>query len=435
MNREWAGALVEARLGRQAQDRLEAAVVLEAWGGVPAREALAFGTALVADDLLAEASRTADSYADHDERHRLWTDALALVTAVVAIAAWSAPMSADLGVAVVARALILALPLTLGLQWFVQSRYFASREGLSRLKGDRVLAAATSIAIVLLPSLVLGLAGFVAGVLTVTWVGGAIVSRRGWGAGYALLVLAVAAALEAGASSLLSIGGAAVAIMCTIVIILAKTNVDEGSGAPWRRALLAGLIGSTLGLMLVADPSVGWGVRGALPALALIPSTLAGFVGGLQLSRLRAAIPEALHAVSVSKARQRSLLNAAFAVVATASALLVATATALSLILTVASEALGTPVAAPGLLLGFGVISLATLFLTLLEAFGHARVALAAVVGGVAAEIGLRITIATPFAGGGLVLAGAAATIIALPSVIVLLLHQGRTLATALWIL
>ncbi|MEA2229791.1 MAG: hypothetical protein QOF04_3421, partial [Solirubrobacteraceae bacterium] len=39
---------VEARLGREPQDMLEAAVVLEAWAGVPAGEALRSGRAIMA---------------------------------------------------------------------------------------------------------------------------------------------------------------------------------------------------------------------------------------------------------------------------------------------------------------------------------------------------------------------------------------------------
>jgi hypothetical protein len=37
----YARALVEARLGRPSQDVIEAAVVLEAWGGLAAQDALA----------------------------------------------------------------------------------------------------------------------------------------------------------------------------------------------------------------------------------------------------------------------------------------------------------------------------------------------------------------------------------------------------------
>ena len=45
--------LVEARLGRPPQDMLEAAVVLEAWAGVPAQSALA-----AARELMPDAPRT-----------------------------------------------------------------------------------------------------------------------------------------------------------------------------------------------------------------------------------------------------------------------------------------------------------------------------------------------------------------------------------------
>ena len=42
--------VVEARLGREPQDMLEAAVVLEAWAGIPAGEALQSGRAIMASD-------------------------------------------------------------------------------------------------------------------------------------------------------------------------------------------------------------------------------------------------------------------------------------------------------------------------------------------------------------------------------------------------
>ncbi len=41
---QYAAGVIEARLGRGAQDVLEAAVVLEAWGGVRAGRALIFGS-------------------------------------------------------------------------------------------------------------------------------------------------------------------------------------------------------------------------------------------------------------------------------------------------------------------------------------------------------------------------------------------------------
>ncbi len=55
--------LVRARLGREPQDMLEAAVVLEAWAGVPAQRALDTGRALMpaapAEPLLSQAKAAA----------------------------------------------------------------------------------------------------------------------------------------------------------------------------------------------------------------------------------------------------------------------------------------------------------------------------------------------------------------------------------------
>jgi uncharacterized membrane protein (DUF441 family) len=87
-----------------------------------------------------------------------------------------------------------------------------------------------------------------------------------------------------------------------------------------------------------------------------------------------------------------------------------------------------------GLLIGFGLVALATLLVALLEAMGRGRWALTAVALAVAAEAGVRLAGSDPFPGTGLVVGGALAVFLVLPAVVGQLVRPARTLATAMWI-
>ena len=92
--------------------------------------------------------------------------------------------------AVVERALRLALPLTLALQWALRSRYSRPPVGAAGLRAAAARVALGAAAIVVLPALALGESGALAGLLTLTWTAGTILIRRGWTPSTALLVLA-----------------------------------------------------------------------------------------------------------------------------------------------------------------------------------------------------------------------------------------------------
>jgi hypothetical protein len=87
-----------------------------------------------------------------------------------------------------------------------------------------------------------------------------------------------------------------------------------------------------------------------------------------------------------------------------------------------------------GLLVGFGLVALATLLVSLLEAMGRGRWALVAVACAAAAEAAIRAAGSDPFPGTGLVVGGTLAVVLVLPAVIGQLIRPARTLATALWI-
>ena len=111
-------------------------MVLEAWAGVPARSALA-----AARELMPEAPRTAQPSVGRLPAPSVHQAGLlpgaAFIVTVIAIACWASPLAASLGGRVVEHGLMLALPLTLALQWGLQSRYLNHPQGVAQLAGRR----------------------------------------------------------------------------------------------------------------------------------------------------------------------------------------------------------------------------------------------------------------------------------------------------------
>lgn len=433
LNGERARGIVRARLGRPAQDLLEAAVVLEAWGGVPSEAALTLDPAVL--PARAEPELTARSWtADEDEaREGIVSEGIALLVAIVAVATWAGPLSRQLGAAALEHALRLALPLTLALQWTLRSRYLGRPSGLRCLGEERgrVLAAAIALGI---PLTLVPRYGPLAGCLVLIWVGGTLLARRGWGLGYAALVAGEALALGAHAPAARSLAGLAVAVssLCVIAVATGRGPAPEAPGR-LRRALAAGAIGAVLGGLLVGDRTLGWGVHGAFPGLALAPSVIGSLWGGYHLWQFHAAVPRGLRGVPLAQAVAHIPGGPATRILLGALARLVGVTIVLSLlVLAAAPWTQGTD--RPGLFVAFGSAALVCLFVSLHESLGYPRWAFAAA----AASLGIELAIgrwlhpATP--GLALSVAGAAGTLLALGPLIRRLRSPGRMLATALWI-
>lgn len=425
--------LVEARLGRPPQDMLEAAVVLEAWAGVSAEAALAAASATMP----AEPARPQPSVGRlprRRDREGVLVDGAAFLLTVVAIACWAAPLADSAGLRAVELALTLALPLTLALQRALGSRFLDRPQGIAELARHRAALLAGAAAVLVLPALVLGTGGLLAGLLTVTWTGGTVLIRRRWPALYVVVILAATAAMLAGAPAGTVLALAAATTLLAVVLAL------RGSARVARRSLgraepvaIAGAIGIGLGAMLVLDRTVSW-TEGAVPALALIPSTLAALLAGHHLRHLELAIPSALSGVAAGAGRRPGLGHGPTRVMLGAIALLLALSAALSAPLLWLSPWLGQSARGAGVLVGFAVVALASMLVGLLETLGRGRWALVAVSCGAAAEAVVAVTHARPFAGAGLVAGGLVVALLVLPAVAALLRRPATTLATALWI-
>jgi hypothetical protein len=429
-----AGGVVHARLGRPPQDLLEAVVVLEAWGGVPTLSAFGVGGAVLAPDALPAATQPDRSTTPADgERESVVAESIALLVAILAIAAWAGPLSSAIGASVLARALEVALPVTLALQWMLRSRYLSRRAGLRCLLEDRfplaLLAIAIGAGLALLPG-----AGPIAGAFVAIWVAGTLIARRGWGLVYAGLVLGEAVALAYGAparGSLAILAG--VTLLGAGLAIATSGTASEEELGRLGRALAAAAIGALLGGMLVADTSLGWGVRGAFPALALVPSVVGSCWGGFYLWQFHEAIPRGLRGVPLAQASERIARGPAARIVAGALVRLVGVTVLLSLLVIVTGEwTRGTD--RTSLFVAFGCAALVCLFVSLHESLGFVRWAFLSAAAALVVELAVRRWLPAQQPGAALVAGATVGTVLALAPLTVRLRSSGRLLGTALWI-
>jgi Co/Zn/Cd efflux system component len=424
--------VVAARLGRDPQDMLEAAVVLEAWSGLRAGEALRSGQAVMqAAD--ATAQESVGAVPDEPEDERQGAQALTLLVTVVAIAWWAAPLTRALRPGVAADALVLALPASVAAQWALQARYLSRPDGLGLLAARwRVLVLVLAAGLGL-GTLVLGTAGLVGTALAAIWTGGLVLVRRGWALLYGAAVCLGTAGMLAELPALAMVAGVAgtVAAGVAFALVRAEAGLPRHPAQP-ARVLVAGAIGAGLGILLVGDRSLDWATD-AGPALALLPSTAASLWAGRHLWRFQRTIPVSLAGVPVSRAASRRLALRSLRVLGGALGRLAIVTAALSGVL-LGVAWLGGPDADAGVLAGFGLVAVATLLVGVLEAVGRGRWALAAVACGVGAEVGERFGHPLGIQAGGLIAGAAAVLLVALPAVMALLATPARTLATVLYV-
>jgi hypothetical protein len=424
--------VVAARLGRDPQDMLEAAVVLEAWSGLRAGTALRSGQEVMRA-APATAQESVGAVPDEPEDERQGAQALTLLVTVVAIAWWAAPLASALRAGVAADALLVALPASVAAQWALQCRYLSRPDGLGQLAARWRLLPLALIGGLGIGTAALGVAGLVGGALAAIWTGGLILVRRGWALLYGAIVCLGTAGMLAGLSAVAMVGAVAAAVAAGVAVALLRAEAAQSPHPPQRaRVLVAGAIGAGLGILLVADRSLNWATD-AGPALALLPSTAASLWAGRHLWRFQRSIPVSLAGVPVSRAASRDLAWRSLRVLGGALARLAALTSLLSGVL-LAVAWLGGPDADAGVLTGFGLVAVATLLVGVLEAVGRGRWALAAVACGVAAELGERLWHHLPLEAGGLIAGAGAVLLVALPAVMALLATPARTLATVLYV-
>jgi hypothetical protein len=427
-----AGAVIRARLGRPPQDVLEAAVVLEAWGGLPAEAALRIGPRVLTGALRSTDPRRWRP-SDQEGRNAVLAEGISLLAAILAIAVWAGPLSDALGSSVFEHALRIALPVTLALQWAIRSRYLSRRAGFACLAEDWF---GLTIALAVLAACLMAIpdSGPIALMLVAIWGGGTVLTRRGWGLAYGAMLVLEAVWLVSGqpaVASLIVLTG--VTLAAVVFAIVSAHEIALQPPGRLSRALTAGVIGGLLGGLLVGDPSLGWGIHGTFPALALVPSVVGSFWGGYHLWQFHEEIPRGLRGVSLARASSSMARGPATEIVLQALYRLVGITVVLSLlVLLIAHWTEGTD--AVSLFVAFGCAALVCMFVSLLESLGYVRWALFCAGASVAVELFVCRVLGTPVAGAGLIAGGVVGTLLALLPLVGTLRFPGRVLATALWI-
>jgi hypothetical protein len=223
---------------------------------------------------------------------------------------------------------------------------------------------------------------------------------------------------------------ASITALATVAALTTAARSRAASPGRWSRTVGAALTGAGIGVLLVADPSIGW-TTSAAPALALLPSAAGALWAGQHLWKLSDAFPRALSGVPACEDVQSPPTPIGTLIAAIGR--LTAVTAAGSAALLVLTTWLGSGPNSVGVLAGFGAVALASLLVGLLESLGRPSFAAAGIAAGVAAELLVRLA-GTPFTGAALLAGGTVAVLVQLPAAFALLSRPARTLATTLWI-
>jgi hypothetical protein len=370
MGPEQARARVEAHLGRPPADALEAAVVLEAWGGVRARPALELGAALV--DTVpphkpAPAFRKAES-----TRSASGQEGLALAGALLATATWVAPLAGIFGAVASQQAWTTALPLSLGTQWLVRRRFLGGLEGLAGKRNALICLIAGALVaagLSFVPDrrIALGCA------LAIAWVSVPVVVQRGWGFPYAAVLVAVGAGLHLDLPLHAHLAGLFAVPVVAIAAALATRPATPRLLGPWRLALPAGLAGALVGVFIALAGGDPRGVAPDLALLAFMPALLGTLWGAQYLAQIWDLSVERFHRPAGDGLGSAETRRYARHVLAGAlGRLVLATGGMAAVVLVTSVGARQQPIGTMAWILGLSsAMGLVGLVVVLLEAFGR----------------------------------------------------------------
>jgi hypothetical protein len=430
-----AEATLEARLGRQPRDLLEGTVVLEAWMGHPAKKAMSKARGLVnLDGPPLRALSNVDPFAESDQ-HSVVAEGFTLVLLILSVAAWATPIRKHLGPDVLAHAIRVALPIAVAFQWGLRSRYLGRPYGLACFAHDGLFYSALMLAVIDLPLILFANWGPVAAMLVPIWVGSTILTRRGWGPVYAGVLVVGTIALDKNAAPDPVLGSltAITLLMCVAAVRTTPKRTDARAGR-LRRALVAGLIGAMVGVLLVGDPSLAWGVHGVHPAIALLPSVIGSFWGGYYLWNFYDAVPRGMRGVSLKRAGRVVLSDPAMSIfVGAVARLLGATFVLSAFVILLGGLTHGAD--APTVFVAFGCVGTVSMLVGMLEAFSLQSAALIAMAAALVTEFAWpNLVHSHPAPGVALAVGATVGVVLTLPPLLDRLVRSGRVLATTLWI-
>lgn len=370
MGPQQARASVEARLGRPPQDALEAAVVLEAWGGLRSRPALKLGAELI-DTVPPRAAAPPFTRAVPSPTSS-GAEGLALAGALLATATWVAPLGSLFGAYASQRAWTAALPLSLGVQWLLRRRCHGGLEGLAGRRAALVCLVAglaVGAATLALPDRRVAL-GFA---LAVAWVSVPVLVQRTWGFRYAAALIATGAVLHLHLPGRVALGVLLGVPLLALTAALATTPPSARVPGPWRMATPAALAGALVGTFIAL---AGGNPRGAGPdfgVLAFMPALLGTLWGAQYLARIWNLAAEPVHRpAGRGYASARARRFARQVLVGALGRLVLATLGMALVVLATAAATRHQSIGAVAWILGLsGAMALVGLLVVLLEAFGR----------------------------------------------------------------
>ncbi|MGC1511463.1 MAG: hypothetical protein WA797_00900 [Acidimicrobiales bacterium] len=257
---EDAAAMVVARLGRRPIDALEAAVALEAWGGVEAPRSLALGPAIV-DATRGRSQLWRKPILPRGQDHAVedrpdYMQIIGAVAILLAIMMWIATVPTFRGESMGSLALE-AMPTGLGVQWFLQSRYLQGENSMGRLRALDVPSILLILTAVGVAWAVGGDVGGLAAALVVVWSAATVLVVRGWALPAAGLFVAAGVAGALGTPTPVNV---AVVVDLTFVAALVAVLTAPRTTRPpgeWGTVGVATSVGTMMGLLVAVGMSPG----------------------------------------------------------------------------------------------------------------------------------------------------------------------------------
>ncbi len=365
-----------------------------------------------------------------DNVKRLFGEVVFMVS-VLMVGFWVSSMADELGLKAVDHAWRIALPASLGAQWFLRRRYLSGEQGLGRLR--REIPVAGVVLAVVAASGFWG-EGWLGAVLGLLWSSGFLIARRGWWLHQFVVLVTMIVAHRLGVSSTWLLVGAAFAASGAALLGVSTSVVTPRKASPWHSGLLAGAVGSGLGALLVVEPEFVWSVTVPLPILTVVPSLLGSLWGAANMSSLWAILPNHLGSTPLSNASGSAAGKAVRRLVLSSVArILLFTFAGSIAVLWWADRGQHPGTTTQRLLLAHALLAVAGLCVSLLEGYGRSGQALTCVMLGVGfAMIGPRWDVAAFPPASRILLAAAVTTLSSLALVLLQVRDPARSIAAGI---
>ena len=421
--------LIEERLGRPMLDELEAAVVLEAFAGLDADTSLELGREAAGFRSPGRPEEAVVAKPSPVEWRSAVSD-IAFIVGVLVLGFWLSKRTEAFGVDVVDRSWRLALPVSLGAQWFLRRRVLVGPDGLGRLRREAWLlwpAAVLLGGLFLVPR-----GGPIAAVLASVWIGGFLVSRRGWGLFHCGTVVAILCLSSVVANWLVMVALVGATFVMSGFALISSRPSERMVGS-FGRSLPSGLIGVCLAFFLVVEPEISWGASTLLASTTIIPALLGAVVGGLWMTRIWTVVPRSLSRTSASSSRIPAAPLGVFVQAICATMATVVLSSAIVMLTVQRHESADLRATAQTLLVAHAALALAGLCVSVLEAFGRWAIALLAAATGAVASAVLGPVSVSPVTPGARILVGAIVALgLSLPWLLATLCRPAHRIAASI---